>query len=74
MRLKHVREYGLDAVEDAVKVHIDYPLPVLESDVLKVLEPVEAGALTPPARENALPLFSGGQVVARSNPVDASRK
>src|ERR1700744_50973 len=43
--LEHVGQHRLNGVEDPVEVHVDYPLPSLERDVVKLLEPVEAGRI-----------------------------
>ena len=41
-RLDHVGQHRLDAVEDAVEVDVDHPLPPLERDVVELLEAVQA--------------------------------
>jgi hypothetical protein len=41
--LDHVRQHRLGAVEDAVQVDVDDPLPGLEAEVGEALEPVHAG-------------------------------
>jgi hypothetical protein len=43
--LDHVGQHGLNAVEDAVEVDVDHPLPVLERDIGESLEPFEPGGV-----------------------------